>query len=155
MKVIFEPVDSIDVERMVVHESEGHHAGEVVGYRCQHCGCADETLRQIFHAENCPLSGMHGRQIYETLTADMEPESPELQKENRVWVVRSAETDPEDEVYNGDVVAFQCDHCGNSDESLFEIVHDEACPLADNSCEFGCTDPQSVRVNPVSNSQTQ
>jgi len=154
MRIVFEPVDGVDVERMVVHEAEEHHAGEVVGYRCQHCGCADETLKQIFHGEECPLAGEHGRQIYDELDADIKPDCPELKEENRVWAVKSAETDHEDGVHNGDIVAFVCDHCSNSDESLFEIVHDEPCPLADANCKHGSTDPQSLRVTAVSNSST-
>ena len=154
MKVVFEPVDGVDIERMVVHECEDHHSGEVVGYRCQHCAAADETLKQIFHEADCPLAGRHGRQIYEELNADMQPETPELSSEHRLWAIKSAETDHEDDVHNGDIVGFRCE-CGNSDESLFEIVHDETCPLADENCENGQTDPETVRVSTVPNQQTQ
>lgn len=61
-EVVFEAVEAVPIERMVVGDSETHHAGEVVGYRCQECGQADETLDQIWHQEDCPLAGEHCRQ---------------------------------------------------------------------------------------------
>jgi hypothetical protein len=145
MRVRFEPVDGVAVERMIVAECEHHHAGQCVGYRCQHCGEADETLQQIYHDPDCELVGEHGRQHYDELKADLDAASPspELQEENPIWVVISAETDRSDDVYVNDVVAFRC-RCGNLDDDLFEVVHDEACPLADEDCELGRTDADNV-----------
>lgn len=142
MKVVFEELDDVSIERMVVSECEDHHAGEVVGYRCQDCGEADETLNQIWHdeEENCPLVGEHGRQHYDTLERPMDTgETPEFLPENPIWAVTAGETDPADGVYNGTVVAFKC-ACGNADDDFFEIVHDEGCALADDDCDLGRTD---------------
>ena len=144
MDVVFEEIDGVAVERMVVAECEDHHVGEVVGYRCQECGMADESLDQIWHQEDCSLAGEHGRQHYESLEAGPDAGRPaEFDVDADLWVVTSAETDASDDVYNGTVVAFKCE-CGNADENLFEIVHDEACPLADDNCEVGLTDPAAI-----------
>jgi hypothetical protein len=145
MKVEFEELDELPVEKMLIAESEDHHAGQCVGYRCQECGEADETVRQIYHDEDCPLAGEHGRDQYDqplNTRSDAEP-TPELQRENPVWLVVSAETDPEDSVYHGEPVAFRCE-CGNLDDDLLEVVHDERCPLAEESCDLNQTDAESL-----------
>lgn len=148
MRVGFEELPDVDVEKMIVVEAdETHLIGQCVGYRCQHCGEADETLQQIWHdeEEDCPLVGEHGRQQYDRLDADIEVDSPtpELQEENPIWIIISAETDRGDGVYNGEPVAFRC-QCGNADDDLFELVHDDGCALADENCELGRTDVDGV-----------
>lgn len=133
MRVTFEELSDIHVEKMVVAECEDHHVGEVAGYRCQECHEADESLGQIWHDADCPLAGQHGRQHYDELSADViVGQSPELHPENPIWVIEAAETDPEDGVFNGTVVGFKC-HCGNADDDWYEVVHDEACDLSDCS----------------------
>jgi len=145
MYVRFVELEDVPVEKMVVDECEDHHAGEVIGYRCQHCGCSDETLGQIWHEGDCPLIGEHGRQHYDDLDRDVEAgPTPEFDPENPIWVVRAAEADVQDGVYKDDVVAFRC-QCGNADEDLLEIVHDESCALADEDCDLGRTDVDLIQ----------
>jgi hypothetical protein len=149
VRVTFEELDDVPVEKMLVAECEDHHVGECIGYRCQECHEADETLDQIFHDEDCELAGEHGRQHYDDLEGDLEAgPPPEFDRDHPVWIVEAAETDPADEVYNGTVVAFKC-RCGNSDDDLFEIVHDEGCPLADPECEIGTTDSGALQQIPA------
>jgi len=144
MKVGFEEIDDVAVERMIIADSEDHHPGQCVGYRGQLCHEADETLQQIYHDPDCPLAGEHGRRQYDELKADKNARpTPELQEENPIWIVVSAETDRGDNVYSDEPVAFRCE-CGNLDDDLFEVVHDEACPLADEDCELGRTCERTI-----------
>jgi hypothetical protein len=144
MKVRFEELPELPVEKMIVVECDTHRPGECVGYRCQECAEADETLDQIWHDPDCPLAGEHGRQHYESLEAALEEsDSPELDPSNPLWIVESAESDPADDVYNGEFVAMKC-RCGNLDDDLFEIVHDSRCVLADEDCEHGTTDLEDL-----------
>lgn len=122
-----------DIEQLRVVDANGHdyHEGQAVGYRCQQCHQADETLDQLWHAEDCPLAGEHGRSHYDDITpAVSEGRSPELSPDHEIVMVRSAETDNSVGVSRGDVILFICAECGNADEDLFEIVHDENCSLA-------------------------
>jgi len=52
-------------------------------------------------------------------------------------------TDHDDDVRKNEVVAFRC-RCSNADDDLFDIVHDEGCPLADEDCQIGRTDPEDI-----------
>jgi hypothetical protein len=144
MKVRFTELPELPVEKMEVVECDDHLAGECVGYRCQECGEADETLSQVYHDPDCSLAGQHGRRHYDDLKAarDDEP-TAELDPENPLWLVKSAETDPADGVHNGEIVAVKCE-CGNMDDDLFEIVHDSRCALADEDCEHGTTDADDL-----------
>jgi hypothetical protein len=82
----------------------------------------------------------HGRQHYDDLDRGVDAgPTPEFNADNPIWVVRAAEADVQDGVYKDDVVAFRC-QCGNLDDDLFEKVHDESCPLADEDCDLGRTD---------------
>lgn len=123
--------DHIEQLRVVEAEHSDYHEGQAVGYRCQLCQQADETLDQLYHEADCQLAGEHGRSHYDTLdpTADEGP-FPELSPNHEFVMVRSAETDNSVGVSRGNVVLFICDECGNADEDLFEIVHDEQCSLA-------------------------
>lgn len=138
--VRFQELEDVRVEKMVVDECEDHPAGEVIGYRCRECGCSDETLSQLWHDEDCDLAGEHGRQHYDSLERERDAgPTKELDASNPIWVVKAAETDIPDGVYVNDVVAFRC-RCGAADDDLFEIVHEEGCPLADDDCDLGRTD---------------
>jgi len=133
LRVAFEEPDAIPVERMVVAsaDAEGIHPGQVVSYRCQECAQADEDRSEIVHQEDCPLAGEHGRSHYDDITPTVsEGRSPELSPDHEIVMVRSAETDTSVGVSRGDVILFICAECGNADEDLFEIVHDETCSLA-------------------------
>lgn len=132
MKVEREVVaDHIEQLRVVDANDHGYHEGQAVGYRCQHCQQADETLNQLWHAEDCPLAGEHGRSQYDDITPTVaEGPSPELSPDHEIVMVRSAETDTSVGVSRGDVILFICAECGNADEDLFEVVHDESCSLA-------------------------
>ena len=133
MKVEREVV-AADIEQLRVVDPNGsdYHEGQAVGYRCQECQQADETLDQLWHADDCPLAGEHGRSHYDELEpTTVEGHSPELSPDHEIVMVRSAETDNSVGVSRGDVILFICAECGNADEDLFEIVHDEACSLAE------------------------
>jgi len=133
MKVDRELVtDHIEQLRVVDDAGTHYHEGQAVGYRCQLCQQADETLDQLWHEDDCPLAGEHGRSHYEEITPTVsEDRSPELSPDHEIVMVRSAETDTSVGVSRGDVILFICAECGNADEDLFEIIHDEACSLAD------------------------
>jgi cytochrome c2 len=136
MKVTAEPLPGeVPVETLRAHADDGEsgiHKGETLGFRCEHCSAVDETLRQIIHEDDCPLVGQHGRDLYgedlPSLTADIE--TPELDADHPITIVSAGWTDDTDDVHNGEAICFRCDECGNSDETLFEIVHDESCSLA-------------------------
>jgi len=123
-----------DIEQLRVADANGHdyHEGQAVGYRCQVCHQADETLDQLWHTDECPHAGEHGRSHYDELEPTVaEGATPELSPDHEIVMVRSAETDNSVGVSRGDVILFICAECGNADEDLFEIVHDEACSLAE------------------------
>jgi len=135
MKVDVEPLPGdLPIEALRAQEScpeGGIHAGELVGFHCVECGQVDETLRQIIHEDGCPLAGEHGRDLYDDLPQlEAEVVTPELDDEHTVTMFEADFSGRDGTAKNGCVVAFRCDECGNSDEALFEIVHDEACSLA-------------------------
>jgi len=148
MKVGFKELPNIPVEKMAVIEAEEFEIGACVGYRCQLCGEADETLRQLFHKSDCDLAGVHGRRFFGDdanlgsssdgrLSAEPDPDNP-------LWLVVSGETDRADDVYNGEVVGILC-RCGNLDDDAFDIVHDENCELADEHSDLGTTDVEDLQ----------
>jgi hypothetical protein len=144
IRVGFEELDGIAIEKMVVVEADDYERGQCVGYRCQYCYEADESLTQIFHDRDCPYAGEHGRTHYDTLNTEMDARpTPELQANNPVWLVVSDETDRADDVYNGEPVAFRCE-CGNLDDDLLETVHDDGCDLADEHCDLGRTNVEDL-----------
>lgn len=132
MKVVRIDLEGTQIQRLEVTDagSTDRNVGEVAGYYCPECRQADETLEQIWHDEECSLAGEHGREYYDDLEPDVPGRfAPELDPEHPVTVVRSAETDDSNGVHNGEPLAFRC-RCGNLDEDLFEVVHDEDCALA-------------------------
>jgi hypothetical protein len=132
MKVIRERLEGTQVQRLVVIESgkSPHHGGECVGYLCPECMQADETLEQIWHDEDCSLATEHGRKHYDDLTPDSSGRPiPELQPGHQVTMVKYGKTEGRGGLHDGEVLSFIC-KCGNLDEDLFEIVHDETCSLA-------------------------
>jgi len=130
MKVRSEDLEGTQVERLVVTNpmSSDRYRGECVGYLCPECRQADETLEQIWHEDDCSLAGEHGRQYYETLSPT-DNSTPEFDPANEFYVIESAETEGRGGLCKGEVLGFVCT-CGNADEDLFEIVHDESCALA-------------------------
>jgi len=132
MKVTRESLDGTQVQRLIVVEPQGadHHAGECVGYLCPECLQADETLDQIWHNEDCSLAGEHGRSHYDDLEPDVPGRpTPEFESGHTITVIEFAETEGRGGLHEGEVLGFTCE-CGNADEDLFEVVHDEACELA-------------------------
>ena len=132
MKVVREDLEGTQVQRLTVIDpgQTNYHVGECVGYRCRECHQCDETLGQIWHAESCRLAGEHGRQHYDDLVPDVPGRpTPELDPSHPITVVKAGETDHANELHNGTVLAFLCS-CGNLDEDLFEVIHDETCGLA-------------------------
>jgi len=133
MKVKLEPLDGVPVHRLTVSDPQEAdvHTGECVGYRCAKCHQADETLDQIWHNENCVLCGEHGRAHYDTLEPDVDVETPtpEFDPHHEITVVIAATGLRSAGVATNEPLAFRC-ACGNLDEHLFEVVHDEACELS-------------------------
>lgn len=133
MKAELTPLPDAPLTRLAAAESDAAAsvvAGETLAYRCDECGRCDETVGQIWHAEDCPLAGEGGRQLYDDLERGHDRRTAELEPHHEILLVRAADSDPERDVYRGEPVAFACVECGNSDETLSEIVHDEACSLA-------------------------
>jgi len=131
MKVDRELVtDHIEQLRVVDDAGTHYHEGQAVGYRCQLCQQADETLDQLWHEDDCPLAGEHGRSHYDKLEPTVEEPNPELDPDNKFIMVRCADTHTSTGVSRGDALLFICQECGNADEDIFEIIHDEACSLA-------------------------
>lgn len=108
----------------------GIEAGEVLAYRCRDCGNNDETPMQVVHDAECPHFGTHGCASFPELESGIGTATPELQPDHPITIIRMGETDPSAGLHNGEPVGFRCDECGNSDETLSEIVHDELCSLA-------------------------
>ncbi|GGM64021.1 hypothetical protein J2752_000484 [Halarchaeum rubridurum] len=139
MKVVREDLDGTPIQRLVVTEpgTTEHFIDEVVGYLCPHCFQADETLTQIWHQADCRLAGEHGRQFYDDLepVVDETTPTPELSPTHTITIVEYGETEGKSSetgevgLHEGETVAFFCS-CGNLDEDVFEIVHDESCQLA-------------------------
>jgi len=131
MKVVRREMESTAISKLIVVESREHHPeGEVVGYICDHCRQANETLHQIWHREDCPLAGQHGRSHYEDLSPSVPGRPvPEFNPDIPITVIKMAETEGRGRLHKGEVVSFLCE-CGSLDEDLFEVVHDEDCPLA-------------------------
>lgn len=121
--------------------------GQAVGYLCPECRQADETRDQVWHEPDCSHVGEHGRTHYDDLepTADVRP-SPELKPEHRIDVIVAAEPRQHLGIGIGTVLGFRCT-CGNLDESVFEVVHDAGCDLADESAD-PFTDIKDVPVSP-------
>jgi bacterioferritin-associated ferredoxin len=122
------------IEALVATDTDGcagTHDGEVVGYRCE-CGACDETLMQIIHDPDCELAGEYGRDHYDVGARPIAADRPwpELSRDHRIDIIEAAWTDRTDDVHNGESLAFRCGECGNSDETLVEIRHDEDCSLA-------------------------
>lgn len=143
MRVAFEPLDGTDIRRMVVVEPRetDHIPGETAGYWCPECHQADETLDQIWHEEYCHHAGEHGRAHYDDLEPDVDAgPTPEFDRAHPITVIIAAETEGAG-AHNGEVIAFRCE-CGNADEDVFEIVHDERCDLAD------CNNPVGGQLSP-------
>jgi len=135
MNVDVEPLPGdlpIETLRATEHcDIAGIHAGEIVGFHCELCGAVDETLRQIIHDEECDLAGEHGRDLYDDLPhLEADVDLPELDEDHPITMYEAEWSGRNGVVKNGCVIAFRCDECGNSDETLWEIVHDEACDLA-------------------------
>jgi len=132
MKVEREPLPGCDIQQLRVVEAphSDHHPGEVVGYRCATCGQADESKSQIWHRECCHHAGEHGRSHYEGAPPTDETHA-ELDPAHTLFMVRSAETDVTEGVERGSPVMWLCGSCFNGDETAGEIVHDEACSLAE------------------------
>lgn len=107
-----------------------HYVGESAGYLCPHCHAHDETLIQVVHEDGCPLFGEHGRKHYDSIPDVPDRFSAAIRPEHVFTIIRSNETDHSVGIYNGTVVGFRCDFCGNSDETVGEICHDENCPMA-------------------------
>lgn len=145
MRVRREDLGGTQIQRLVVTDPRDtdHHPGECAGYLCPECLQADETLDQIYHNESCALAGEHGRAHYDELEPDVDRDSPELDEAHPITVVESAETDGGDGFRHGEVIAFRC-QCGNLDENAFEVVHDQACPLAE-ATDGPLTDTSAVR----------
>jgi len=134
MKVKRRELEDSKIRRLEVVENPGphHRVGETAAYWCPECKQGDETFDQIWHNKSCSLAGEHGRQSYEALNPDP-PDAPvpEFRPDTNIAIVRPAETDPSVGLHNGEALLFMCLECGNADEDLFELVHDIACPMAD------------------------
>jgi hypothetical protein len=131
-------VDEMDlphlpVEGLLAEEDcpiTGIEVGETVGYRCEECGAGDESVQQIDHEPECSLHGVHGTHHDPDEVRDEAALSPEYP----VRAIRANYTDPgaPSGATRGEVVLWYCGECGNADETLHEIVHDQGCPLADD-----------------------
>jgi hypothetical protein len=133
MKVTREDLEGIQIQRLVVTDPQNsdHYVGEAVGYLCPECMQSDETLDQIWHQEDCSLAGEHGRSHYDDLNPNVSDRPvPELDPSNPIIVVEFAETEGRGGLHEGEVLAFHCGECGNADETLWEVIHDETCDLA-------------------------
>lgn len=132
MKAKRESLDGSQIDQLVVTDPEASDlfAGERVAFICTECWQSDETLDQIWHKEDCSLCGEHGREHYDELEPDVPGRpTPEFDPEHEISVIKAAESSGRTDPCRHEVLAFRCS-CGNADEDVFEIVHDEACPLA-------------------------
>lgn len=145
MRVQRTKLPNLPVERLDAIESVppiGVYEGCTVGYRCRLCGQADEDIQEVLHEEHCELCGEHGRDKYDELPqVHIRVEgSEEISPEHPITLIVADWTDKATDVWREDVIAFRCDQCGNLDETLFEIVHDEACDLSSD----GGTSPAEI-----------
>lgn len=134
MIVTDRPLPELPMDALVATDTDdvaGIAEGEIVGYRCEHCGAGDETLMQVIHDEDCPLAGEHGRSLYPDPECPWGDGSlPEFEADHRIDVLTAGWTDDSECVHNGEAILFRCGECGNADETLFQIRHDEDCSLA-------------------------
>lgn len=146
MRVSRQRLPQLDIVRLAVIETDGTslREGEIVGYLCERCNQLDETLDQIYHQDDCEYAGRHGRQHYHTMHAPAgEPgDTPELQPEHQIVIIRNGEHNKHTGTHQGEPVGFYCPRCGNADEDLFQVRHDEDCPLAGRYTESRVPEPQ-------------
>lgn len=134
MRVTRQRLPNLDIVRLVALESDpsaGIYEGETIAYLCERCGNADETLVQLFHDTTCRYAGEHGRTRYpEGLESGRDTHTGELDPQHPIAIIRNGDHDQNTGVHRGEPIGFRCIECGNSDETLSEIVHDESCELA-------------------------
>jgi DNA-directed RNA polymerase subunit RPC12/RpoP len=147
MKVVRKRLPGSPLAELVVTLAEGADVvpGEVLGYRCVECAAADETRMQVLHEDDCPHDGEHGERVYGTAELPDHPlddRSVELLPQHPIAMVMAADYNAQEGVGENVPVAYRCEECGNADESVFEIVHDETCSLARTALQ----DQPGVRV---------
>ena len=138
MRVEREDLTGTAMQKLIVTDDCGtiRHVGEVAGYYCPECEQADETLTQIYHDADCSHAGEHGRAVYdEPLDADDDgdgKQTPEFRDDTPITLIKYGETEGRGGrgLHKGEVIGFMCDSCSNADETVFEIVHDDRCPLS-------------------------
>lgn len=134
MRVSRQSLPELEIVRLVAQASDpgaGIYEGETIAYLCERCGNADETLIQILHDPGCEYVGEHGRTRYPSgLESGRDVHTGELNPDHPIAIIRNGEHNRHAGVHQGEPIAFRCVECGNSDETLSEIVHDECCALA-------------------------
>jgi len=133
MRVTRQPLPDTPIEQLVVADgdAEGLHAGQAVGFFCSHCWQSDETWEQIWHAEDCDLAGEHGRRLYDSAAPQHNGgPTPEIVDDHEIQMVVSAVSNGQTDPSKNEILGWRCAHCGNLDETLVEIRHDEDCELA-------------------------
>jgi len=142
------PLPETPIDALVATDTDevaGVHEREIVGYRCEECGAADETLMQLIHEAECPLHGEHGRQFYDDGELPVvEAPTPEFKQHHPIDIIEAGWTDSSEGVHNGEPIMFRCGECGNADETLLEIRHDEDCSLAGR---YGATQARVVATD--------
>lgn len=160
MIVADRPLPDVPIDALVVTDAAADqpvHEGETIGYRCEECGAGDETLKQIDHELECPLRGEQGELVDTDVPQWVEAEAaapecngaaptPELQEEHPIEIVTAGWTDESEAVHHGEPILFRCGECGNADEELFAIRHDEDCALAGRYSTIAFTEAVSERV---------
>lgn len=135
MRVESTLLPDLEIARLTVTNTTGAavHEGTVVGYLCMECWQLDESLGQLYHRADCQYAGEHGRQHYDSMTPTQSGSGGscrEFDPEHEIHLIRMGEHDRHRGIYQGDIVGFLCQSCGNADEDLFEVRHDEDCALA-------------------------
>jgi len=135
MRVERKSLEGTSLQKLTVVDDRGtdHHVGEVFGYVCPHCMAVDESLSQVWHEDDCKLTGEHGRTHYnesEYKPQTGQTEHLELRDGYPLTLVEYATTEGRGGLCEGEVLGFRCDFCGNGDEDAFEIQHDGNCPLS-------------------------
>lgn len=135
MNVAHEELEGTPILQLRVIEAphSDHYPGECIGYLCPFCLAEDETLSQVYHEADCRLAGEHGRNHYpEGFEKPMQTRrTPELDSRHPINIIRMGQTvGGSHGLHQGEVLGWECAECGNSDERIGEIVHDESCPLA-------------------------
>lgn len=133
MRVRREALDDSSLAKLVALEADeagGIEQGEVLAYQCDECGNSDETAMQVVHDPDCPHHGEHACEDHPELESGVDTRTDALQPDHPITIIRYGETNSTAGVHNGEPVGFRCDECGNSDETLSEIVHDTLCSLA-------------------------